>query len=69
MEDTSGFYRVNDGGLEYAKNGVMSPFYNIDRSLKDVYDYPTPEGWRWFDTEQDARLFFGLPISEETPTE
>jgi hypothetical protein len=27
---------------------------------KDAYNYPV-HGWHWFDNEQNARTFFGLP--------
>ncbi len=60
--DTSGFYMF-DGGLAYAPNFVHSPEFYIDRGGKDTYQYPVG-GWRWFDSEEDARGFFGLPPKE-----
>lgn len=58
--DTSGFYKLDGEVLLYAPNGVMAPDYSIDRSGKDDYTYPV-YGWYWFDSEAEARLFFGLP--------
>ena len=63
-EDTSGFYMF-DTELFYARVFVASAQFELNRGDKDKYTYPV-FGWSWFDSEADARTFFGLP---ETTTE
>jgi hypothetical protein len=49
MEDTSGFYKIDeDGTLLYAHNWVIAPTYSLYRELKDTYSYPV-DGWIWYD--------------------
>lgn len=64
MEDTSGFYKNDEGMLLYGKNYVLSGSYNLYRDKKDEYSYPT-SGWSWFDSEEEARIFFNIPKPEE----
>lgn len=59
MEDTSGFYKL-DGDLLYGPNFVLNASYELRRETKDQHSYPV-EGWYWFDSEVEAREFFGLP--------
>jgi hypothetical protein len=49
MEDTSGFYKIVDGELLYAKNSVHAKDYTLLRELKDTYTYPV-DGWEWYDS-------------------
>jgi hypothetical protein len=63
MNDTSGFYKL-DGDLLYAPNYVLNANYELYRELHETYTYPV-DGWYWFDTEAEAREFFGLPPIEE----
>lgn len=68
MDDTSGFFRLDiDGNFQAAPNGVVSPDYTLDRALKDTYDYPTAGGWRWFDSDTEARAHFGVPAPAPAP--
>jgi hypothetical protein len=67
MEDTSGFYKNDDGMLLYGKNYVLTGSYNLYREQKDNYEYPIG-GWKWFDTEQDARLHYNI-TKKEDPTD
>ena len=60
MEDTSGFYFSQDGGLAYGPNFVEHKDYSLYREKKDEYQYPVG-GWYWFDSEEEARVFFNLP--------
>lgn len=60
IQDTSGFYRNDQGFLSYGKNYVMSGYYNLLREQKDEYTYPV-NGWYWFDSEDQAREYFNLP--------
>jgi hypothetical protein len=65
-QETSGFYKLENNNLLYAQSMVMSPFgYVLSDDLKDTYEYPI-DGWYWFDTENEARVFFNMPILEET---
>jgi hypothetical protein len=59
MEDTSGFYKL-DGDLLYGPNFVLNANYELERLTHDQYEYPI-DGWYWFDSEEEARVFFGLP--------
>ena len=58
--DTSGFYKL-DGSLLYGPNYVLNANYELRRETRDDHSYPI-DGWHWFDTEEEARLFFGLPL-------
>jgi hypothetical protein len=57
--DTSGFYKL-DGSLLYGPNYVLNANYELRRETRDDHSYPV-DGWYWFDTEEEARLFFDLP--------
>lgn len=61
MEDTSGFYKL-DGELLYGPNFVFGPYgaYELRKETHTENEYPV-DGWYWFDTEKQAREFFGLP--------
>ena len=48
MEDTSGFYKLEDDNWLYAPNFVYGPNYTLLRENKDSYTYPV-EGWEWYD--------------------
>jgi hypothetical protein len=63
MEDTSGFYKL-DGDLLYGHWVVYGPDYTLLREDHTTYTYPV-SGWYWFDTEAEARGFFGLPIAPD----
>jgi hypothetical protein len=58
----SGFYKL-DGDLLHGPNFVLNADYELRRETKDQHTYPT-DGWYWFDSEEEARAFFGLPTSE-----
>ena len=58
MEDTSGFYKL-DGELLFGPNFVLNQSYELYRETHADYTYPV-DGWYWFDTEEQAKLFFGL---------
>ena len=57
--DTSGFYKL-DGDLLYGPNFVLNANYELRRETHDKHAYPI-DGWSWFDSEGEARLFFDLP--------
>lgn len=56
--NTSGFYKHSDI-LLYAPTFVLSPNYELLPDNKDSYEYPV-DGWYWFDSEEDAKKFFGI---------
>lgn len=67
MEDTSGFYKNDDGYVLHGPNFVLNANYELKRETKDNHSYPT-DGWYWFDTIEDAYSFFGLEyIPPEEP--
>jgi hypothetical protein len=66
MADTSGFYRVDpNDDFQYAPNFVFAPGYALRREDRESYDYPTDGGWMWFDTEEEAREHFGIPVTPD----
>ena len=65
METNPGFYKQQDGILLYAPNTVMGPDYELHAEYKDNYNYPSPSGWVWFDSELGARNFFDIWPTEE----
>jgi hypothetical protein len=60
MSDTSGFYKNDEGGLLFGPNGVTGPTYDLQRASRDEPVYPV-DNWYWFDSEEEAQAFFGLP--------
>lgn len=63
MMDTSGFYK-HDGVVLYGPNFVINANYELRRETRDQHTYPT-DGWYWFDSEEEAYNFFGVPINTE----
>ena len=60
MDNTSGLYKNDNGVLLFAPNGVTGPSYDLHPSMYAEQIYPI-DGWSWFDTEEEARAFYGLP--------
>lgn len=59
MEDTSGFYKLDPGSiLLYGPNFVINANYALYCNQHETYTYPV-DGWYWFDSETEAREFFG----------
>jgi len=56
--NTDGFYKFNEI-LLYGPNFVLNRDYELYREQKDTYSYPV-DGWYWFDSEEDAKLFFNI---------
>jgi hypothetical protein len=64
--NTSGFYKL-DGELLYGPNFVLNANYELRKESHNEYNYPV-DGWYWFDSENDARIFFKFdhyPTQEE----
>lgn len=66
--DTSGFYKKEEeiNNMVYAHTFVENADYDLQRELKDTYEYPI-NGWYWFNTREDARIFFNLPPDPPEP--
>jgi hypothetical protein len=63
MKNTVGFYKLDGEILLHAPNEVSSAFYDLSHKNHEQYEYPV-DGWYWFDSEEQAREFFGLPPIE-----
>lgn len=63
--DQQAFYKIEQNELIFGKYIVFPDHSELRVELKDTYTYPIND-WYYFDTEKDARLFFNLPIGEET---
>ena len=59
MEDTPGFYKQESGELLYGPNFVLNKNYELRKEAHDQHTYPV-DGWRWFDSEAEAKLFFNI---------
>jgi len=59
----NGFYALIDDQLDFGQ--VVSFVDNtiLVLELKDTYTYPV-QGWYYFDTELEAKIFFNLPLEE-----
>jgi len=67
--DTSGFYKNIGNQMICGPNYVLGPYesYELQRSSKDTYTYPV-DGWYWFDSEEEACLYFNISYPPEIPT-
>jgi hypothetical protein len=59
---SDGFYKL-EGDMLYGPNFVLHANYELRRATKDQHTYPT-DGWYWFDSDAEARTFFGLQPEE-----
>ena len=64
---TKGFYKNDDGMVLHGPTMVSNTNYVLNDDLKDTYTYPV-DGWYWFDSVEEAYLFFGLELPIEEPT-
>ena len=60
MDRGPGFYKLDGTDLLHGPNYVLSGSYNLYKEEKDTYNYPIG-GWYWFDSEEQARIYFNLP--------
>lgn len=61
MEDTSGFYKLDNNELLYGPNFVLNANYELRKENYNQHNYPV-DGWYWFDSKDDAIIFFNLEI-------
>ncbi len=57
------FYQLDEAGALIAATRVFGPDWELLPEDCESYAYPVA-GWHWFDTEAEARAFFGLPEVE-----
>lgn len=50
--DTSGFYKVVNGTIQYEPNHVEGPGFTLNRDSHADYSYPV-DGWTWYDANTD----------------
>lgn len=55
VKDTSGFYRLDNGELQYKQYKVDGPDYALYSDFKHLYTYPTYGNWGWFNSEDEAK--------------
>ena len=52
-----GFFKKEENGILNGENYVYSPVVTLKVEYKDTYTYPQ-DGWYWFDTFDEALVFF-----------
>ena len=61
----TGFYKIEpNGNLLHAPNFVKHKDYELYAQTHNLNTYPV-DGWYWFDSEEEARTHFNLPINTE----
>ena len=60
---TAGFYKYESNNLLYGPNFVLDLHYELRKESKDEHTYPV-DGWYWFDSIEDACLFFNIPLPD-----
>jgi hypothetical protein len=56
---SAGFYKWENPILLFGRV-VLDANYELRSEMKDEYGYPV-DGWYWFDDEDQAKQFFGVP--------
>ena len=62
----TGFYKADGGQLLHGPNYVLNAEYELLAESHADHEYPV-DGWHWFDTEDEAREFLGIPAIEPLP--
>jgi hypothetical protein len=57
---TKGFYKLQETTLLYGSIAVYNKYYTLIANNHETYTYPV-DGWYYFESEELAREFFGLP--------
>lgn len=63
MNDSSGFYKYESGGILFAPNFVCDANYTLHREEIGEYEDINTElvdGWFWFDSYELAKNFFNI---------
>lgn len=56
-----GFYKKENEQILEGENSIFTPNISITKEIKDDFTYPI-EGWYWFDTKEEASVFFNIEI-------
>lgn len=66
--NTAGFYKYMNGELFCGPNFVYGAYdaFRLFREERNTYTYPV-DGWYWFDSEEEARIFFNIPLPDPNP--
>lgn len=62
-----GFYKLDHGLLLYGPNFVENKYYQLYAHSHEQHQYPV-DGWYWFDSEEEARIHFNLPLNNSEDT-
>ena len=54
------FYKQLEDNTLTSGPFVQTLDYTLDYNLKDTYPTPLPDGWFWFDTDEEANTYFGI---------
>lgn len=67
--DTAGFYKYEGEQLAWGK-WVLNLDYELYADKHTEYELPV-DGWYWFDSKEEAEIFFGISSTEpgNKPTE
>lgn len=57
--DTSGFYKTLEENLQYQPLFVFDEDVCLTSDQHHMYGLPL-KGWYWFDSEEEAKLFFNI---------
>jgi hypothetical protein len=55
--NTAGFYKILENNLQYQPTFVYEEDFSLWSGNYLIYAYPLG-GWYWFDSEEQAKLFF-----------
>ena len=67
MDRGPGFYSLDGNDLLHAPNFVFDAEFTLLSEEVEEYkslDVLPIDGWHWFDTIEDACLFFNIPLPE-----
>jgi len=66
--NTAGFYKYINDELFCGHNFVYGAYdaFRLFREERNTYTYPV-DGWYWFDSEEEARIFFNIPLPDPNP--
>jgi len=63
---SAAFYKLDNEQLLYAPNSVLHATYELHADQHQTYTYPI-DGWTWFESDVEARAYFGIPEPEPEP--
>lgn len=64
MDLGAAFYKkTEENELVFGVSRVFGPGFTLKYEERESYNYPV-DGWYWFDSEKDAREFFGIDVKD-----